>query len=158
MIEGWQINTAPWALGTAAAFLIASVWFFFRSLKREGSNGGMVALHVLRLLIAAAVALTFLRPERVQLSKRSEQPRVAVLWDASGSMATKDVVLDGKTAVQRAEWMKEQVDAKFWTPLEKRYQVTVEPFSAPPTDQKADVETEIGTDLNDALEIGRAHV
>ena len=134
MIEGWQINMAPWALGVAAAFLLASVWFFFRSIKREGSTGGMILLHVLRMTIAFAVALTFLRPERVQLAKRSEQPRMAVLWDASGSMATKDVVLDGKTAIPRAEWVKEQVEAKFWTPLEKRYQVSVESFGAPPTD------------------------
>ena len=76
MIEGWQFNNAPWAIGVAAAFMLASVLFFFRSLKREGSTGGMVALHVLRVVIAAAVALTFLRPERVLLAKRSEQPRV----------------------------------------------------------------------------------
>ena len=105
MIEGWQINNAPWALGVAGAFLVASVWFFFRCVKREGNSGGMIALHLLRMIIAFAVALTFLRPERVLLAKRNEQPRVAVLWDASGSMATKDVVLDGKTAVQRAEWV-----------------------------------------------------
>ncbi|GDX09923.1 membrane protein [Verrucomicrobiota bacterium] len=158
MIEGWQINNAPWALGVAGAFLIASVWFFFRSIKREGNTRGMIALHFLRMVIALAVAITFLRPERVLLAKRNEQPRVAVLWDASGSMATKDVVLDGKTAVQRAEWVKEQVEAKFWGPLEKRYQVSVEAFGAPATDTKADVETEIGTDLNGALErVRKAH-
>ena len=57
MTEGWQINTAPWVLATAAAFLAVSVWFFLRSLKREGHDGWHVALHVLRLLIAAAKIL-----------------------------------------------------------------------------------------------------
>ena len=38
MIEGWQINLAPWALGIAGAFMLASVWFFFRSVKREGNG------------------------------------------------------------------------------------------------------------------------
>src|SRR5438552_3151538 len=109
MIEGWQINMAPWALGIAGAFLLASVWFFFRSLRREGNTGGMIALHVLRVVIAALVALTFLRPERVVLAKRSEQPRVAVVWDGSGSMATRDVVTEGKTTTARAEWVKGQV-------------------------------------------------
>jgi len=152
MNEGWQFNMAPWALGVAGTFLLASIWFFFRSLKREGNTGGMIALHLVRVIIAALVAVTFLRPERVVLSKRPEQPRVAVLWDDSGSMATTDVVADGKTAVPRADWVKSQVDAKFWKPLEKRYQVSVEPFARPPADPKADVETEIGTDLNSPLE------
>ena len=49
--------------------------------------------------------------------------------------------------------MKQQIDAKFWAPLEKQYQVTVEPFAQPPADDaKADVETEIGSDLNAPLE------
>ena len=152
MIEGWQINMAPWALGIAGTFVLASVWFFFRSLKREGSTGGMVAMHLLRLVIAVLVALTFLRPERVVVAKRSEQPRVMVLWDGSGSMATRDVVTEGKTATSRADWVKSQVDAKFWEPLEKRYKVSVEAFAQPPANPKADVETEIGTDLNDPLE------
>ena len=152
MMEGWQINMAPWALGVAGAFLIASIWFFFRSLRREGKSGWMVVLHVIRMIIAALVAVTFLRPERVVISKHNEQPRVAVLWDGSGSMATRDVVTGDKATTSRAEWVKGQVDAKFWEPLEKRYQVSIEPFAVPPTKAGADVETEIGTDLNDPLE------
>ena len=52
-------------------------------------------------------ALTFLRPERVVLAKRTEQPRVAVLWDDSGSMATRDVVTGDKATTSRAE-------SRFW--------------------------------------------
>ena len=153
MSEGWQINTAPWVLGVAGAFLIASVWFFFRSLRREGRNGGLIALHALRLLIAVLVALTLLRPERVVFAKHNEQPRVVVLWDGSGSMNTKDVVTGEKETTARAEWVKQQVEAKFWEPLGKRYNVTVEPFSVPPVDPKAlDAETEIGSDLDAPLE------
>ena len=152
MIEGWQVNMAPWALGIAGAFMIASIWFFFRSLKREGGSGRMISLHVARMVIAALVALTFLRPERVLLSKRTEQPRVAILWDDSGSMATRDVVTGEKTAISRAEWVKSQIAAKFWAPIEKRYQVSAEPFARPPSQPNADVETEIGTDLNAPLE------
>ena len=153
MSEGWQINTAPWVLGVAGAFLIASVWFFFRSLRREGRNGGLIALHALRLLIAVLIALTLLRPERVVFAKHNEQPRVVVLWDGSGSMNTKDVVTGEKETTARAEWVKQQVEANFWEPLGKRYNVTVEPFSIPPVDPKMlDSETEIGSDLNEPLE------
>ncbi len=152
MTDGWQINTAPWVVAIAAAFFAASAWFFVRSLRREGHGGWMTALHVLRFLLAAVIAFTLLRPERVIVQKRTEQPRVVVLWDGSGSMETKDVLNGEKQTAARAEWVKQQLDAKFWEPLGKRYQVTVEPFAQPPPDTKADVETEIGTDLNSPLE------
>jgi hypothetical protein len=148
MNDGWQFNLAPWVIGIAAAFMIASVLFFFRSMRREGSDGAHIALHLLRLVIAAAVAFTLFRPERVVHTKNTERPRVVVLWDASGSMNTKDVVTGEKQTSSRAAWVKEKVDAKFWAPLEKRYNVTVEPFSAPPEDPKAlDAETEVGTNI-----------
>ncbi|HEY3897034.1 MAG TPA: vWA domain-containing protein [Chthoniobacter sp.] len=152
VIDGWQFNTAPWAMGVALVFVLASIWFFVRSMRREGHGGWMTFLHVVRLGIAVAVAFTLLRPERVQLTRHIEQPRVVVLWDGSGSMETKDVLTGDKQTASRAEWVKQQVDAKFWAPLEKQYQVTVEPFAQPASDPKADVETEVGTDLDAPLE------
>lgn len=153
MTEGWQFNTAPWVLITASAFLVASIWFFFRSLKREGSDGWHIALHLLRLVIAIAVAVTLLKPERVVFSKRTEQPRVVVLWDGSGSMKTKDTLVGEKDAASRESWVKQQLDAKFWEPLAKRYNVTVESFSVPSEDPKSlDAETQIGSDLNTPLD------
>src|SRR6185369_7112761 len=118
----------------AGAFLVASVWFFFRSVRREGRSARMMALHFLRLFLAALIAFTLLRPERVVLSKRTEQPRVMVLWDGSGSMATRDVRIGEKETLSRSEWVKQQLESKFWGPIEKRYQVTVEPFAQPPED------------------------
>jgi hypothetical protein len=153
MIEGWQFNTAPWVIAVAVVFIVASAWFFFRSMRREGSGGWMTALHILRFVIALAIAFTLLRPERVVVKKRTEQPRVVVLWDGSGSMETKDVLTGEKQTAGRAEWVKQQIDAKFWAALEKQYQVSVEPFAQPPAEgEKADVETEIGSDLNAPLE------
>jgi hypothetical protein len=151
--DGWQINTAPWVLGVAGAFILASIWFFFRSLKREGSDGAHIALHLLRLILALAVALTLLRPERVVTAKHSEQPRVLVLWDGSGSMNTKDVLTGQQETTARNAWVKEQIDGKFWAPLEKRYQVSVEPFGEPPADPKTlDPETQVGSDLAGPLD------
>jgi hypothetical protein len=152
LLRDWQFNTTPWVLGVAVVFLLASFWYFFRSLRREGRGGGMTFLHLLRLGIALAIALTLLRPERVELTRHTEQPRVMVLWDGSGSMETKDVLTGEKQTTSRTDWVKQQVDAKFWAPLEKQYQVTVEPFAQPPKDPKADLETEVGTDLDAPLE------
>jgi hypothetical protein len=152
MTEGWQFNTAPWVLAIAVIFILASGWFFVRSMRREGHGGWMTILHVLRFLIALAVAFTLLRPERVVVKRNNEQPRVVVLWDGSGSMTTNDVLTGERQTTSRAEWLKQQIDSKFWAPLEKQYEVTVEPFAEPPADGKADVETEIGSDLNGPLE------
>ncbi len=151
-MDGWQFNTSPWIISAAAGFLLVSIWFFFRSLQREGHGGWVTALHLLRLAVAALVAFTLLRPERVVLTRRTEQPRVAILWDASGSMATNDVLTGEKQTSTRADWLKQKIEGKFWAPLEKQFQVTVQPFAQPPADPKAGTEMEIGTDLNTPLE------
>src|SRR5262245_30352475 len=112
MTDGWQFNTSPWIIAIAVAFLIASAWFFVRSMQREGNSRWMTVLHALRFLIALAVAFTLLRPERVVIKRNTEQPRVMVLWDGSGSMETKDVLTGEKQTATRAEWLKQQIDAK----------------------------------------------
>ena len=155
MNTSWQFNFAPWVLITVVIFLVASVWFFFRSLKREGSSKTNVALQVLRLVISAMVAATLLRPERVKVQQRTEQPRIAVVWDASGSMQTKDVVAENQPPETRAEWLKKQIEGEFWKPLQTRYQVSAIPFSPVPDATKgASVEeiAEAGTDLHEPLE------
>jgi len=139
-------------MAVALAFVSASAWFFFRSRAREGRGRWLTALHGLRLFVSLLVAFTLLRPERVILNKRPEQPRVLVLWDGSGSMDTRDVLTAGKQTISRAAWIKQQIDSKFWTPLEKQYRVSVEPFAQPPSDPKASAETEVGTDLDAPLE------
>ena len=68
-------------------------------------------------------------------------------------MATKDVLTGEKETASRESWVKQQVDGKFWDPLTKRYNVTIEPFSVPPEDTKSlDAETQIGSDLNTPLD------
>src|SRR5262245_37063383 len=49
IIDSWQIHTAPWVIAVATVFVVASAWFFVRSLRREGRGGWMTALHALRL-------------------------------------------------------------------------------------------------------------
>jgi hypothetical protein len=148
MNTAWQFHTSPWVLGFVAAFLLASGWFFYVSLRREGRTARLVVLHSLRLLAAIILAITMLKPERVVTLKSAEQPRVGILWDGSGSMATNDVVVEGAAPKPRQDWVKSQLDSQFWKPLEERYAVSVLPFSALPADAKpADLET-AGTDLN----------
>lgn len=154
MTRFWNLDERLWPWVVAIVFLLASIWFFLRSLKREGRTGKNVVLQSVRLLAALMVAMTLLRPERVEILRRTEQPRVAVLWDASASMQTRDIVVDSQPPTTRAEWLKKQVDVEFWAPLQNRYQVTVLPFSpAPDAAKGATVEeiAEAGTDLGEPL-------
>ncbi len=151
-MHGWQFDFSPGTIAIAVAFTIASIWFFRRSLQREGQGGWLTWLHLLRLITALLMAFTLLRPERIIQTRRTEQPRIALLWDGSGSMATRDVVTGEKETVSRAEWVKKQIESKFWGPLQKRYLVSVEQFARPPLNPKADKETQVGSDLNAPLE------
>ncbi len=151
----WQCNFAPWVVVTVSLFLGASGWFFWRSLQREGRTRNHVLLQLIRLAAAIMVALTLLRPERVTKLERQEQPRVAVLWDASGSMATRDVLTENEPPQARSEWLQKQLDAEFWKPLLARYQVSVLPFApVPEAAQGASVAdiAEAGTDLHEPLD------
>jgi hypothetical protein len=134
------------------AFLAASLWYFWRSLRREGSSPKLTVLHSMRLLAALMVAITLLKPERVLTLRRTEKPRVAVLWDASGSMATQDVVNAMNTAETRQSWLKAKLDHNFWKPLESRYAVSVLPFSAPGENDAATAGTDLYTPLESAAE------
>jgi len=100
-----------------------------------------------------AFACTLFKPERVRVLPRTERPQVLVLCDASGSMATKDVLAGGTSgAVSRADWLAAQRARKFWGPLDNRYAVRVVDFAAPPTNVPPAVAADAGTDLNAALE------
>ena len=151
MNTAWQFNLSPWVLIAAALFLLASIAFFLRSLKREGSTKAHCTLHSIRLLAALILTATLLRPERVTTLTRTEQPRIAILWDASGSMATRDVLTtEGQPPQRRADWLAQQITSEFWKPLQARYQITTQPISPTPDPTTGATPEDIaqaGTDL-----------
>ncbi len=153
MNTAWQLHTSPWVVVIVTVFLAASVWFFFRSIQREGRSPRFLLLHSIRLLCAFLLAATLMKPERVVTLKSDQKPRLAVLWDGSGSGATNDVVVPGEAKPQpRQDWIKARVDSEFWKPLESRYGISVLPFSQPPVPEPGKVAEDIGTDLNTPLD------
>lgn len=145
----WSFDPAWWRVAVAVAALVAGAWLAREHARRAGGRA-MAALEALRVVILLLLALTLLKPERVRRIRREERMRVAVLCDASGSMATRDVAAGGGAAVTRAEWLAAERARKFWTPLETAYDVVVGDVCAPPADAAADADP--GTDLNAALE------
>ena len=102
-------------------------------------------MEFLRFCIAGLVVLTLWKPEMRRVVGTSLQPTVAVLWDASRSMTTRDVV-DGDHVITRQEAIEEMRALPVWKALSNEVKVINEDFSAPSTN---DIE---GTDINDALD------
>ncbi|MCG8585368.1 MAG: hypothetical protein MI757_11715, partial [Pirellulales bacterium] len=88
------------------------------------------------------LALTLLRPERVREIQRAEEPVIAVLTDATGSMETRDIA-NGTNVLRRADWLRSRIEEEFWRPLESASRVEVESIGGP---------GEHGTNLEAALE------
>ncbi len=134
------------ALVVGLVFLAAAAWLSVRQWRRSGARRLVLGLEILRWVIVLLIFLTLMRPEIVSWFKPNTPPEVVVLCDASRSMNTEDV-RTANGAASRAVWVKEQREAAFWKPLERRFAVRVEEFSPVPMNA-----AEEGTDLNAALE------
>ena len=64
----------------------------FIAWRRSGYRVAMGLLELLRLAIVALVAVLLNQPEWIEEFRPEEKPTIAVLWDASPSMDTRDVV------------------------------------------------------------------
>ena len=88
----WTGSLTVWNIAIALALFGASVWFSLRLLKRNAFRPALTISELLRLLAILMVVVMILRVERVELINVTKEPEVAVLYDISGSMETKDVV------------------------------------------------------------------
>lgn len=120
----------------------------FLSWRRAHFSKGFGLLELLRILIVALIAFSLNQPEWLEQFKPDTKPVLAVLYDASKSMETADVLNPDKPTEApktRLEVIMPLADAKMWKSLEDRMDIVIEPFSSgmqPP---------ESGTDLNAAL-------
>lgn len=152
-LNQWSFAASlPVVLFIAAAWLLA-VWLGWANWHRSGRPRWMAWLEMLRLLIVTLIAFTLLRPEIVFQTRRTKVPEVVVLFDASASMKTRDVMVDPATIVPREEWLQQQRATQFWKPLEKQARATAEDFAQPPPPPAPSAPPpDEGTDLNQALE------
>ena len=143
----WSFTfTASFVLVTLAAWILsaAASWLQW---KRRGRGARVLLMEILRLVIITLICVLLFKPEIVKEIPHTQAPHVVILSDASGSMLTRDVSLDDKTVVTRADWLKNNTGPEHWKPLEARGKVTLETFAAPPAKATADA----GTDINDAV-------
>ncbi len=137
-------------LGIAAGIALVAVTavLSFVAWRRSGFARGTGMIEALRLTIVTLVAITLNQPEVLQTFLPEERATLAVLWDESRSMETKDVVSDNRSldaAVSRRESIQALLDEEFWSPVAGELDVVIESFSS-----SLDQPTE-GTDLGGTL-------
>jgi hypothetical protein len=146
--SGLRFFTTPWTIALSATLVAVTVAVAVWTWRRSGYAAGTGLLELLRVAIAAFVALLLNQPEWVEEYRPTEKPVVAVLYDASRSMDTKDVVLTGSSAAAngprtRREAVALLTSGSFWNPLARRFDVEAQAFSAAPPGT--------GTDLAEPL-------
>ncbi len=124
----------PWSAFASVLLGLAAAGLCFAAWRRSGYRASMGLLELLRLALVIVAALLLNQPEVVQEFRPEEKPTIAVLWDASPSMETCDAASPVEAAagpVSRREAIAALADTSFWKQLDERFQVVVQPFSAP---------------------------
>jgi hypothetical protein len=136
----------PWTLFGSILVVVATAGFCFMAWQRSGFRRSIGLLEALRLALVMMVVILFNQPEWVEEFRPDEKPAIAVLWDDSASMETRDVVgaaPDPTSAVSRREAIAPLTEPATWNKLHRRMNVVVSPFSTPQAGH--------GTDLYDPL-------
>ncbi len=136
----------PASLAVSIIVMLVTAGLSFVAWRRSGYRRSMGLLELLRLAVVGLGALLLNQPEWVEEFRPEEKPAVAVLWDASSSMDTRDVVpadRAGASAITRREAIAPLTETAAWSKLRERMNVVIQPFSEPQPGH--------GTDLNDPL-------
>jgi hypothetical protein len=124
--------TTTWTVVISIVGVVVTAGFCAAAWRRSGYRRSVGLLELLRFTIVCLAALLFNQPEWVQEYRPEEKPSVAVLWDASTSMETRDCLPAGQTAslqVTRHEAIAPLTDPAAWKQLEEKMNVVVESFS-----------------------------
>lgn len=133
--------------------LALSVIVLIQGIRRNADRRGYRALEIFRFIIVVLFVATLFQPEWIQRLKINQSPRIVILADRTGSMKTRDVyIASNRTITARQDWLDEQIARRFWAPLEKRYQVTLQQFGAIQDKTNSAQTASTGTDINQAME------
>src|SRR3954453_11488166 len=85
----------PWTVIAALAAWLIVAGFSIVAWRRSGYRPAIGALEAFRLAILAFIGVILNQPEWVETYHPSEKPSIAVLWDRSASMTTRDALPAG---------------------------------------------------------------
>jgi hypothetical protein len=123
-----------WSATLSIAVVVLTAGLCLFAWRRHGYARSYGLLELLRLIIVCLLALVLNQPEWVEEFRPTEKPVLAVLWDDSVSMQTRDVAPgngSGSTLMSRREATAKLIDPAAWESLARRMDVTFEAFPAP---------------------------
>lgn len=138
-----------WTSGTAiisVAVVLVTAALGYVAWRRSGYRRSIGLLEAVRLALVIMIAVLFNQPEVVEQYRPEEKPTVVVLYDASRSMETRDVVDPRHPTTPphtRREAIADLTTPAAWQSLDERMNVIVQPFAEPREGH--------GTDLNAPL-------
>ncbi len=139
----------PWSIISSTLLVTVTAGLCYVAWRRSGYRRDYGLLELLRLFLVCYVAMLLNQPEWVEEFRPDEKPTIAVLWDSSASMDTRDVATSSSTVKSRREAITPITDAEFWKSLEERMSIIIQPFS---TVDGAEAGTGVrGTNLHEPL-------
>jgi len=128
MIQTNSISFAwtPATLSIAIVAVTATAVLGMIACRRNGWRRSTVFLESLRMLMVCIAAALLGGPEWVEQFRPDDKPIVAVLWDDSGSMQTRDASM---TAEARSDAIRPLTKMESWKSLGERANVVIEPFA-----------------------------
>ncbi len=137
---------SPWTIVVSLLVIAVTAALSYTAWRRSEYRRSIGILELSRLGLVVLGAIILNQPEWIEEFRPDEQPTIAVLWDASGSMNTRDVTPTGAASgapITRHEAIAPLASESSWQELADRFKIAVQPFST--------LEAGHGTDINDAL-------
>lgn len=132
----------PASIAVSVLAVAVTAIFGFIAWRRSGGRRAMAVLELVRFALVSVAVLMLNQPEWVEEYRSKEKPAIAVLWDASQSMETRDVVDPSRPtqgATTRASAVRALADPATWAALKERWNVVVQPFSRAGTGHGSDL-------------------
>ena len=143
---------APWSIALSLIVIAITGGLCLVAWRRTGYRRSIGLLESLRLSLVCFVALLFNQPEWVEEFRPEEKPTIAVLWDHSASMETRDVTNSesaSTTVMTRREAIRRLTDNDFWKSLQEKQTVVIQEFGVP--DATSTSAAGRGTNLHEPL-------
>lgn len=122
-------------LGLSLVVIIVAGILCWLAWRRSGYSKKTAVLELLRFVLICMVVVTLNQPEWLQTQLPDRRSTLAVLWDTSNSMKTRDVIdpqdLEQRDPKSRAETIQPLMSEEVWKPSDASdLNVVFEPFSS----------------------------